>query len=218
MAAIFEPFSGTSTARQGARMQSGTAAVAIRPEDETEPTESGAAIDAIRPGPAYRTLPQIAGGERGDLKARDAAGVQTGPALSAALVGETAEQRREMAGRLCELMTRVVSNCGRVRMAADIELLKRELARCHEVLGQTGLESDYVSIITLVEASIASMDWKHATKDQLRRVNEILTVGRDTTPVTFDHFNKALKVLRGHMLPTGPSFEIDVEESGTDAD
>lgn len=124
----------------------------------------------------------------------------------------TRQRRRELADRLSRLVKRVVDSRGKVRMAADIEVLKHELSRCHEVLGGSRSESNFLSIVTLVEACLASMDWKNASKEQLAEILKALSTGRSDAYVTFEDFDHVSRVFRTSGLRTMPSFDVALEE------
>lgn len=131
-------------------------------------------------------------------------------------IGGVSLQKRKdriaLAQRLLELAKKLIVNHGTVKLAADLQLLRRELARGHAVLSGSKAENDYLSIITLVEGSIESLDWKSVQKQQLEEIKNALAVGCGDTPVTFDSFNRTARRLRGSNVPTLPVFDIDEEE------
>jgi hypothetical protein len=127
---------------------------------------------------------------------------------------ELVAKRQECSRRLSGLVANARRDRGTIAMAADVQLLKRELSRAHTLLGASRSESNYVSIITLVEATLASLDWKTATEQQLLQVQKALEVGGDSSTVTFDDFNKQRRLFRGNDLPTFPKFDFSADEDG----
>ncbi len=122
------------------------------------------------------------------------------------------QRRRELADRLTRLAKRVMDSRGKTRMAADVEVLKHELSRCHDVLGGSRSESNFLSIVTLVEACLASMDWKNASKEQLAEILKVLSTGCSDAHVTFEDFDHVSRVFRTSGLRTMPSFDVALEE------
>src|SRR6516225_4780748 len=80
--------------------------------------------------------------------------------------------RAELARQLLARVDRLQARLGDVSLAAELQLLKRELARGHAVLSRRPEDNNYLSVVTLVEAALASMTWKQYTPqvlDALRR-------------------------------------------------
>ncbi len=151
------------------------------------------------------------GDEHGDEMRADSCSTDAS-SLTGLLSGDLPEKRQEVAERLVALMERVIKSHLNVSMAANLQVVKRELSRCHDVLGSSRHESDYLSIITLVEANLACMDWKSATRRQLEQIKQSLAVGCEERHVTFDHYSRAVRRLRRFGLPTMPTFEVGTEE------
>ncbi len=66
--------------------------------------------------------------------------------------------RPEFSRQLLVPVDRLEARLGDVSLATEIQLLKRELARGHAVL--TRPEDNYLSVVCLVEAALASLTWK----------------------------------------------------------
>src|SRR4051812_44321820 len=71
--------------------------------------------------------------------------------------------RPELARHLLARAERLAPRLGDVSLAVEIQLLKRELSRGHDVLASNREERDFLSVVTLVEAALASLTWKHYT-------------------------------------------------------
>jgi hypothetical protein len=215
MAALFTDLGNTLTRASMSVKPNGTVAIKVCDVDEPIKPVEDDDLDSIRPDFLGLTLAKVKGKERGKSDRPDVAASQVSHTHAAIEKNKQVFERKAIAERLHLLMERVLASHGTVKMAANVAVLRHELSKAHEKIGHSTIESDYLSIITLVESNLASMDWKLAQKSQLKKVAEVLAFGRQNYLV-FDDYNKAVKVLRGQMLPTGPSFEIDVHESAQD--
>src|SRR5712691_11395486 len=65
--------------------------------------------------------------------------------------------RTDLAGRLLARVGRLGPLLGAISLAAEVQLLKRDLARCHGLLASLPAENDYLSAVTLVEAALGSL-------------------------------------------------------------
>ncbi len=154
-----------------------------------------------------RTESRVSHRERGDLETRDNySPVSEGDKHEEILTA--ARDRREMAKTLCEAVGRMVGSHGTARMASHLQLLKRDLSKCHRILGPRKTESNYLSIVVLIETDLGNRDWKEITKDELRLLKGFLEVGTRDGSVTFDDYNRIMRrmIAEGHVH--GPRFEI----------
>jgi len=209
VAMTFSSASGTTVQSEIRRLQRGTAPVADEPRRHLESHQTEA-----WPGTrGRRTETLVMRTEKGDEVATDQAEIADWD-RDDDLFEEAVRKRRAIAERLAALMAKVVAHRGQIAMAADVQLVKRELARAHAVLGESKSESNYLSVITLVEANLATMDWKNASAEQLRQVQQALTVGCAASAVTFDQYRRLERSFRGYGLPTIPTFDFCAENSG----
>src|SRR5439155_11316171 len=74
---------------------------------------------------------------------------------------------------------------GDVALATNLQLLKRDLSRCHDVLREHPTESDFLSIVTLVESAMAQLKWKQYTKPQLKAIRQVFDMGYRQVQVGF---------------------------------
>lgn len=158
---------------------------------------------------AQRTLPRIDGEEPNpepDVGANSTNIVRHGLAEA-----EGRKRRLEVASKLARIMERIVECRGHAAMATHLQLLKRELSRSHDVLRPFPSESDYLSIVALVEANLAVMDWKDASRSQLGQIMNALAHGNREGPVTFDQYNRCSRLFRGEGLPTSPELELGAD-------
>jgi hypothetical protein len=110
---------------------------------------------------------------------------------------------------------RLLGCCGQVRLATEIQVLKRELSRCHESLGRYPSENDFLSIITLVESSLAQCTWKDYTPEQLQAVREAFAMGYTEARVTFEDYELVRCAFASKKVETTPT--VDLESLDTQA-
>jgi hypothetical protein len=71
--------------------------------------------------------------------------------------------RADLARQLLVRVDRLEARLGEVSLATEIQLLKRDLARGHAVLAGRPEDNNYLSVVCLVEAALASLTWKRYT-------------------------------------------------------
>jgi hypothetical protein len=67
--------------------------------------------------------------------------------------------RADLARRLLARVERLAALLGTVPLATEIQLLKRDLSRGHDLLRPAG-ETNFLSVVCLVEGALASLTWK----------------------------------------------------------
>ncbi len=78
-------------------------------------------------------------------------------------LGQRIEQqpatRADLARHLLARVDRLASRLGGVSLAAEVQLLKRDLVRGHALLSVRPEDNNFLSVVTLVEAALASLTW-----------------------------------------------------------
>jgi hypothetical protein len=97
-------------------------------------------------------------------------------------------------------------------MATSFQLLRRELSRCHDALGNLPSEKDYLSIIVLIEGELGIKNWKEVTRPELEALKKAIAIGMSEPKVTYDHYNKVFRVLNASGYNTGPIFEFGIPD------
>jgi hypothetical protein len=80
--------------------------------------------------------------------------------------GEGIRVRSELARDLVNRVDALIPMVGDVALATNIQLLKRDLSRCHDALAGYPSESNFLSIVTLIESATAQKKWKQYTQPQ----------------------------------------------------
>ena len=66
----------------------------------------------------------------------------------------------DLVEQLLVRLDRLAPHLKDVSLAAEVQLLKRDLARGHRFLSARAEDNNFLSVITLVEAALASLTWK----------------------------------------------------------
>jgi hypothetical protein len=120
----------------------------------------------------------------------------------------TGSSRSELARLLLARTERLASRLGDVSVAVEIQLLKRELSRGHDVLASRREERDFLSVVTLVEAALASLTWKRYTTEVVDALREAFTSGAREEAFTFSDYDAVRRNFAALGIPTAPSIDL----------
>ena len=124
--------------------------------------------------------------------------------------------RADLARQLLARVERLVPRLGEVSLAAEVQLLKRELARGHAVLNVHPDDNNFLSVVTLVEAGLASLTWKGYTPEVLDALRRAFSPGVGEGDFTFEQYDAVRRHLKASGIPTGPV--IDPASSAAEAE
>lgn len=119
--------------------------------------------------------------------------------------------RIDLARRLLARVDRLEALLGTIPLAAEVQLLKRDMRRGHDVLRAAG-EVNYLSVICLVEAALASLTWKLYTPVVVDALREAFAAGTRPEPVTFGDYSAIRRLFRERDIPVGPIIDLDALE------
>lgn len=125
---------------------------------------------------------------------------------------EAIAKRRAIASRLESILEDVIASVGKAKMTTELQLLRRELARSRPQIRELRAERDYLSIVSLVEASLKNVNWKEVSKPQLEQIRESLTIGASNGPVSYSEVSRQARLLRSRGFQTLPVFEFDIND------
>ncbi len=95
---------------------------------------------------------------------------------------ERPASRADLARQLLARVDRLEARLGDVSLAAEIQLLKRGLARGHAGLSDRPEDNNYLSVVCLVEAALASLTWKQYTPEVLAALHRAFAAGTREGP------------------------------------
>jgi hypothetical protein len=130
--------------------------------------------------------------------------------------------RTDLVRQLLGRVERLAPRLGDVSLAAELQLLKRELARGHAVLGRRPEDNNFLSVVTLVEATLACLTWKDYTPHVLDALRRAFAAGRREGAFPFEEYDAIRRHFRDSGIPTGPTIDLssaalEEEEDGPQA-
>ncbi len=134
-------------------------------------------------------------------------------------LGQRTEQRpasrADLARQLLARVDRLAPRLSNVSLAAEVQLLRRELARSHPVLSARPEDNNFVSVVTLVEAALASLTWKGYTPAVLDALRKAFSAGLREGEFTFEEYEAIRRHFQASGIFTGPTTDLsspDLEE------
>src|SRR5947209_8301803 len=116
--------------------------------------------------------------------------------------------RSDLARQLLVRVDRLEARLGDVSLATEIQLLKRELARGHAVLTRPE-DNNYLSVVCLVEAALASLTWKLYTPVVLAALRRAFSAGTRDGAFTYEEYAALRRHFRESDVPVGPTIALD---------
>jgi hypothetical protein len=113
-----------------------------------------------------------------------------------------------------------LTTCGQ---EARIRLLKRELVRGHDILSTRREDNNDLSVVTLVEAALASLTWKGYTPAVIDVLRRAFAAGTTAGEFTFEAYDSIRQDFKTAGIPTGPMIDLtapaaeDEDEDGSQA-
>lgn len=127
-------------------------------------------------------------------------------------LGQRTEQhsatRADLAHQLLGRVDRLAIRLGDVSVAAEIQLLKRELVRGHRVLSARPEDNNFLSVVTLVEAALASLTWKGYTPVVLDALRRAFSSGLRDGDFPFEEYDAIRGYFKASGISTGPTLEL----------
>jgi hypothetical protein len=123
--------------------------------------------------------------------------------------------RADLARQLLARVDRLAPRLHNVSLAAEVQLLKRELARSHPILSAGPEDNNFLSVVTLVEAALASITWKGYTPAVLDALRLAFSAGLREGEFTFEEYDAIRRHFKASGIPTGPTIDLsshDMEE------
>jgi len=135
-------------------------------------------------------------------------------------LGQRIEQqpttRADLARQFLARVDRLTPRLGDVSLAAEVQLLKRDLVRGHAVLSVRPEDNNFLSVVTLVEAALASLTWKGYTPGVLDALRCAFSAGLHEGEFTVEEYDAIRWHFKVAAIPTGPT--IDLTSAGLEED
>jgi hypothetical protein len=121
------------------------------------------------------------------------------------------ETRADLARQLLGRAERLAGLLGTVPLATEVQLLKRDLSRGHDLLRAAG-EASFLSVVTLVESALACLTWKQYTPSVVGALRQAFTAGTRQAPFTFADYDAVRRLFAERGISTVPSVDLDALE------
>jgi hypothetical protein len=118
--------------------------------------------------------------------------------------------RADLARQLLARVDRLAGRLGDVSLAAEIQLLKRELVRGHALLTNRPEDNNFLSVVTLVEAALASLTWKDYTPAVFDALRRAFSAGLRAGEFSFEEYDAIRRHFKAAGIPTGPIIDLTV--------
>jgi hypothetical protein len=126
--------------------------------------------------------------------------------------------RGELSRQFLGRVDRLASRLNTISLAAEIQLLKRDLARSHPILSARPEDNNFLSVVTLVEAALASLTWKGYTLGVLDALRQAFSAGLHAGECTFEEYDAIRRHFKASGIPTGPTIELSSPDLEEDVD
>jgi DNA-binding response OmpR family regulator len=125
--------------------------------------------------------------------------------------------RARRAAEMLVVVDKIERELGQVSCATLISRLKQALGRCHVELDNGPSEANFLSIVTLIEASLVRMTWKEYTREHVEVLRKALTVASKESPITYDDCQQVREYFREVGIETSPRLDLGtLNEVGQD--
>jgi len=126
--------------------------------------------------------------------------------------------RADLARQLLARVERLALRLNEVSLAAEIQLLKRELVRAHPVLSVRPGDNNFLSVVTLAEAALASLTWKGYTPGVLDALRQAFAAGLREGEFPFAEYDALRRHFKASGIPTGPTIDLSSPDLNEDED
>jgi hypothetical protein len=121
---------------------------------------------------------------------------------------ETPATRADLARRLSAQAELMGTMLGTIPLAAEVQVLKRDLSRGHATLRAAG-ERGFLSAVTLVESALACLTWKQYTAGIVDALREAFAAGARPGPFVFADYDAIRRMFAACGIATTPAIDLD---------
>jgi hypothetical protein len=117
--------------------------------------------------------------------------------------------RADLARQLLARVEQMQALLGTVPLATEVQLLKRDLSRGHDVLRASPGEASFLSVVTLVESALACLTWKQYTHEVVDVLRQTFAAGTRQAPFTFADYDAVRQLFAERRIPTVPAVDLE---------
>jgi hypothetical protein len=121
---------------------------------------------------------------------------------------EAARRRSELARDLLGRTEQMMPLVNDPALAVNIRLLRKDLAGCHDRLKDSPSESDFLSLVTLIESAIATRKWKEYTQDLLEQIHSAIDIGYRKSHVRFEDYDQVRRQFLAGSAGASPRIDL----------
>jgi hypothetical protein len=126
---------------------------------------------------------------------------------------EAARRRSELARDVLGRTEQMMPLIGDPALAVNIRLLKKDLAGCHDRLKGSPSESDFLSLVTLVESAIVARKWKEYTPAFLEQIRSAIDIGYRQSHIRFEDYDLVRRQFLAGSAGAGPRIDLESLET-----
>jgi hypothetical protein len=116
--------------------------------------------------------------------------------------------RNDLARQLLARVERLPPLLGTVPLATEVQLLKRDLSRGHDVLRASG-ETSFLSVVTLVESALACLTWKQYDHQVIDALRQAFAGGTQAGPYAFPDYDAVRRFFAERDIATVPAIDLN---------
>jgi len=116
--------------------------------------------------------------------------------------------RVDLAQQLLGRVERLPTVLETVPLATEVQLLKRDLSRGHDMLRASN-EINFLSVVTLVESALACLVWKQYTPQVVEALRQAFAGGTRQAPFTFADYDIVRQLFAAQGIPTVPTIDLN---------
>ncbi len=117
--------------------------------------------------------------------------------------------RADLARQLFVRAERLPGLLGTVPLATELQLLKRDLSRGHDILRTAPSEVNFLSVVTLVESALACLTWKQYTPEVVDAIRRAFASGTRPGPFTFADYDAVRRHFDERGIPATPAVDLE---------
>ncbi len=117
--------------------------------------------------------------------------------------------RSELARDLIPKIESLKTTLGDPALAANLQILKRNLSRCYDSLRLYPREADFLSIVTLVESVMAQLKWKEYAATHVDTFRDVIGIGYRQSQVLYSDYEAATQLFAAHRINLTPRIDLE---------
>ncbi|NQT15224.1 MAG: hypothetical protein HQ582_20880 [Planctomycetes bacterium] len=129
--------------------------------------------------------------------------------LSTVDVRESVRVRKELAKNILARISSLIRLLGDLSFPVNVQFLKQDLSRCHEVLKDHPSETNFLSIVTLIESALSQVKWKEYSAAQIEMVRSAVDLGHRKSQIAFEDYDRIRREFADGGIDFTPRIDLD---------